>query len=159
MCTGLPAWLTDDPRGDAQYMSGIVQALAQWLSNGWTCAHNLSADMQSILVIAFNTGNVCALRGAVEGPQRGGMICCLLDLGSGAGSSNSSLGCDNSSRGDRGSSDHSHGSSRSSNSSGGPRNCRGFPVLQAQYQGTQSTFIPAACDQQDMGLLTPYHCQ
>lgn len=59
------------------------------------------------------------------GLQRGGMICCLLDLGTGAGSSNCSLSCDNGSRGDGGSGDHSHG-----NSSPGPRSYKGFPVLQ-----------------------------
>jgi hypothetical protein len=49
---------------------GIVQALAQWLSNGWTCAQNLLADKQAILTLAFNTRNVHAhwvlLCGAVK---------------------------------------------------------------------------------------------
>lgn len=41
----------------------------------------------------------------------------------------------------------------------GPGTAGASQYCRLDNQGTQSTCIPAACDQQDMGLLTLYHCQ
>lgn len=83
-------------------MAGLVHTTSWQICNPFSLLH-LTPEM--FMLIGFPS--VGLSRDGRRGLQRGDMICCLLDLGSSAGSSNSSLSYDNSSRGDSDRRDHS----------------------------------------------------